>query len=251
MLRDCTLESAQVSRSRSRSERVPSRTVLSNEHKTDRTTCLSGQVAIYVMALTPFTGRMPAHISKATIVGRQWLRTRRHVHGLACKGEQKTQDLGSVALELLCRGNGRVAAHAALPDGVGDLVLARWHFWQGKLGEEEQVNQCVDDFLCERLRSLVFGLLLRRRLLRVCLIEDDLAAHLAPPTALSARRPEEVVFPLLEAVLLIQERQEPGEYANAVEGIALRGKLGVGERGVVAQHIEARGDGEDEGLKVG
>jgi hypothetical protein len=31
-------------------------TVFSNEHKTERTTCLSGQVAIYVMALTPRTG---------------------------------------------------------------------------------------------------------------------------------------------------------------------------------------------------
>jgi hypothetical protein len=30
--------------------------VFSNEHKTERTTCLSGQVAIYVMALTPRTG---------------------------------------------------------------------------------------------------------------------------------------------------------------------------------------------------
>jgi hypothetical protein len=33
-------------------------TVLSKEQRTDRTTCLSGQVAIYVMALTPTTGSM-------------------------------------------------------------------------------------------------------------------------------------------------------------------------------------------------
>jgi hypothetical protein len=39
------------------------RTVLSSEHKTDKTTCLSGHVAIYVIALTPFTGRMPVRIS--------------------------------------------------------------------------------------------------------------------------------------------------------------------------------------------
>lgn len=249
MLRDCTSESAQISRSRS--GRVLSQTVFSSEHRTDKTTCLSGQVAIYVMALTPFTGRMPAHISTALIVGRQWLRTRRHVHGLACEGEQQTQDLSPVALKLLCRGYGRVAPYAALPYRIGDLVLAGWHFGQGELGEEEQVNQRVDDFLCKRLRSLVFGLLLRRRLLRVCFVEYDLAAHLAPPTALPPRGPEEVVFPLLEAVFLIQERQQAGEYANAVEGITLRGKLGVGERGVVAQDIEARGEGEDQGLKVG
>jgi hypothetical protein len=42
---------------------TPSRTVLSSEHKTDRTTCLSGHVAMYVMALTPFTGRIPVRVS--------------------------------------------------------------------------------------------------------------------------------------------------------------------------------------------
>ena len=162
---------------------------------------------MYVMALTPFTGRIAAHISNALIVGRPWLRTRRHVHGLACKGEQKTQDLRPVALKLLCRGDGRVAPHAALPYCIGDLVLAGWYFGEGEVGEEEQVDQGVDDFLCERLRGFELGLLLRRRLFRVCFMEDDLAAHLAPATALPPRGPEEVVFPLLEAVFLIQERQ--------------------------------------------
>jgi UDP-N-acetylglucosamine:LPS N-acetylglucosamine transferase len=52
---------------------MPSRTVLSNEHKTDKTTCLSGHVAIYVMALTPFTGRMPVCISMEDMaIGPEW-----------------------------------------------------------------------------------------------------------------------------------------------------------------------------------
>jgi hypothetical protein len=33
-------------------------TVFSSEHKVDKTTCLSGVVAIYVIALTPLTGRI-------------------------------------------------------------------------------------------------------------------------------------------------------------------------------------------------
>ena len=35
-------------------------TVFNMEQSTDRTTCFSGQVAIYVMAFTPFTGSMAA-----------------------------------------------------------------------------------------------------------------------------------------------------------------------------------------------
>jgi hypothetical protein len=42
-------------------------TVLSSEHRVDKTTCLSGHVAMYVIALTPFTGRIPAHISTASL----------------------------------------------------------------------------------------------------------------------------------------------------------------------------------------
>jgi hypothetical protein len=50
---------------------------------------------------------------------------------------------------------------------------------------------------------------------------------------------------------LIQKGQQSRQDADAVEGIALRGQLGVGERGVVAQDNEARGDGEDQRLEVG
>jgi hypothetical protein len=49
-------------------------TVFSSEHKVDRTTCLSGHVAMYVIALTPFTGRIPAQISTAQAM-RDGLRT--------------------------------------------------------------------------------------------------------------------------------------------------------------------------------
>lgn len=33
-------------------------TVFSIEQRTDRTTCFSGHVAMYVIALTPFTGKI-------------------------------------------------------------------------------------------------------------------------------------------------------------------------------------------------
>ena len=49
----------------------------------------------------------------------------------------------------------------------------------------------------------------------------------------------------------IQEGQQSREDPYAVEGVALRGQLGVGEGGVVAQDYEARGDGEDERLEIG
>jgi hypothetical protein len=226
--------------------------VFSREHKTDRTTCLSEHVAIYVMALTPFTGRIPAEVSAARLLQGRGLRTGGHVHGLAGKGEQQAQDLGPVALKLLGGGNGRVAAHAALPYGIRDLVLARRPLGQREVGEEEEVDQRVDDLLGKRLRILEVGLQRGRRLLGVGLVEDDLAAHqLAAPTALPARGPEELVLPLLEVVGLVQERQQAREHADAVEGVPLGRKLGVGEGGVVAQHNEARRHGEDQRLEVG
>jgi hypothetical protein len=55
-------------------------TVFSSEHKTDRTTCLSEHVAIYVMALTPFTGRIPAPVNTAPLLERSG----RTAHRLTC-----------------------------------------------------------------------------------------------------------------------------------------------------------------------
>jgi hypothetical protein len=95
-------------------------------------------------------------------------------------------------------------------------------------------------------------LALSRCLLWVGLVEDDLAPHqLAPPTALPAGSPEELVLPLLEMVGFVYEGQQARENPYAVEGIPFRRKLRVGEGGVVAQHDEARGDGQDQRLEIG
>ena len=177
--------------------------------------------------------------------------TGRHVHGLARKRQQEPQDLSPVALELLGRGNGRVAAHAALPYRVGNLVLPRGHLGQRKLGVEEEVNQRVNDLLCERLRILKLGLLLGWRLLGVGFVEDDLAPQLAPPAALPSRSPEKLVFPLSQVVGLVYKGQQSREHTYAVEGVSLRRKLGIGEGGVVAQHNQARRHGEDQCFEVG
>lgn len=57
MLRGCTSMSARVSTCTDKHGRIP--TVLRSEQRSDSTTCLSGHVAMYVIALTPFTGRTP------------------------------------------------------------------------------------------------------------------------------------------------------------------------------------------------
>jgi len=180
-----------------------------------------------------------------------WKDTSRHVHGLARERQQKAQDLSPVALELFGRCHGRVAAYAALPYRIRDLVLAGHHLWQRKVGEEEEVDQRVDNFLGKWFRRLELGFALGGRLLWVGLVEDDLAPQLAAPAALSPGRPEELVLPLLEVVGFVQEREQSREDPYAVEGIALGRKLRVGEGGVVAQDNEARGDGEHERLEVG
>ena len=180
------------------------------------------------------------------------MHTRRHVHGLASQGEEQAQDLSPVAFKLLCGCNGRVAADAALPDGIADLVLAGGDLGQGEVGEEEQVDEGVDNLLGQRLGLFKFGLLLCGRLFRVGLVKDDLAAHeLASATAFATFSPEELVFPRIEVVGLVQKGQQAGEDTDAVEGIALRGEVRVRKRGVVAQDNEARGDCEYQRLEVG
>lgn len=137
-----------------------------------------------------------------------WEHTRRHVHGLACQSKQQAQDLGPVALKLLGGGDRRVATYATLPYRIRDLVLACCDLGKSEFGEEEKVNQRVDNLLGQRLGFLELGLLLCGRLLWVGLVEDDLASHqLAPPTALPPRSPEKVVLPCLEMVGLIQKGQ--------------------------------------------
>lgn len=103
--------------------------------------------------------------------------TSRHVHGLACQSEEQAQNLSPVALKLLGGCDGRVAAHAALPDGIRDLVLAGGDLGQGEFGEEEQVDEGVDNLLGERLGLFKLGLLLRGRLLGVGFVEEHLGAH--------------------------------------------------------------------------
>jgi hypothetical protein len=49
----------------------------------------------------------------------------------------------------------------------------------------------------------------------------------------------------------IDEREQPREYSDAVEGIAFGGKLGIWEGGVIAQDAEPRAHGENEGFEIG
>ena len=85
-------------------------------------------------------------------MGRQG--ARRPVQAGARERQQQTQDLAAVALGLLGRRHRRVAANAALPDGVADAWLARWLAGDGEAGEEEHVNEGVDELLGERLGLL-------------------------------------------------------------------------------------------------
>ena len=75
------------------------------------------------------------------------MHTRRQVHGLACQCQQEAQDLGSVALKLLGRRDRRVAANAALPYRIRNLVLAGRDLGKSEVGEEQQVNERVDNLL--------------------------------------------------------------------------------------------------------
>ena len=58
MLQGCISGSASISASTA--THGMRRTVFSIEQSTDKTTCFSGHVAMYVMALTPFTGSIAA-----------------------------------------------------------------------------------------------------------------------------------------------------------------------------------------------
>lgn len=177
----------------------------------------------------------------------------RHVHGLARQRKEQTQDLGPIVFEFLGGGNGRVAADAALPYCIRDFVLGGRQLGQGEVGEEQQVDQGVDDVLGQRLGLLELGLMVvgSGRLLRIGLVEEHLGARVAAAAALPASAPEEVVFPGIEVVGLVDKGQDAGEHAYAVEGVTLGRKLRVGKRGVVAQHAEARRHGKNQRLEVG
>jgi hypothetical protein len=98
------------------------RTVFNMEQRTERTTCFSGHVAMYVMALTPLTGKI-AGVCQCTITMSS--------HGPDIPADMYMDLL--VALKLLRRGHGCVAADAALPYRIRHLVLAGWDLGQRKL----------------------------------------------------------------------------------------------------------------------
>ena len=82
--------------------------------------------------------------------------TGRHVHALTCESQQQAQYLASVALVLLCGRNGGGATDAALPDSVADLGLSLRLPWHGKVGEEEQVDESIDQLLSQGLCLFIF-----------------------------------------------------------------------------------------------
>ena len=174
---------------------------------------------------------------------------RQQVHALASESQQEAQDLAAIALVLPCGRNRRVAANAALPDGVGDLGLAVGCLGDGEVGEEEQVKQGVDELFGERLRVLKlvrggFGLHI------LCAVEEDLVGDGRLPGQPAARRPEQVLLPLLQRIRFMDEREDTGQNADAVQGFAAGGEFGVREGGVVAKHEQMACHGLDQAFQV-
>lgn len=177
--------------------------------------------------------------------------TWRHVHGFTRKSEQQSQDFRAIAFIFFTRANRRITPHTTLPYRIGDFSLSWLSLGERKVGKEEQVDECIDEFLCERLGLFKVGCLVRLRVVWVALIKQNFrSVELASSAALPARAPKELVLPGFEMVGLVDKGKDPCEDAYAIQRIAFRGEFGVGEGRVVAQHAESRGDGKDEGFQV-
>ena len=173
----------------------------------------------------------------------------RQVHAVARQGQDQAQDFAAVALVLPRGRDRRVASHAALPDGVGDLGLAMRRLGDGEVGEEEEVEQGVDELFGKRFRLLE---LLDGRLGLYILypVEENLVGNRRLPSRLVPWRPEQLVFPRLQRLLFVDEGKDPGEHADAVQGFSVGSEFRIGEGGVVSQHEQAVRHGADQAFEV-
>lgn len=99
---------------------------------------------------------------------------------------------------------------------------------QGQLCMEEQVDEGVYELLSQRLGilELVLGL---SRLGLGSLVEQHLVGDGSLARPLLATGPEELLLPAGKAVLFIDEGQDARQDTDAVQGIALRCEVGIGE----------------------
>lgn len=173
----------------------------------------------------------------------------RHVHAPAGKGQEQTQDVTPVALMLLCRGDGRVAAHTALPNRIADFGLAMWLFRDGQVGEEQEIDQGVDQLLGQGPCIFVFhhG---RLGLFVIGAIEYDLCGDGRIPGAFAPLSPEKALLPRVQGFLLVDVGQHARQDADTVERISLGGELGVGEGRVMPKNEEAGSHGKYQRFEV-
>ena len=104
-----------------------------------------------------------------------------------------------------------------------------------QIRKEEEVDQRIDQLLGKGLRvlKLLGPLLLPGPLLLVGLVKEHLAGQDGLSGALAPCAPEEAVLPFRQRFPFVQIREDPREDADAVEGVAVRSDLGIGERGMV------------------
>lgn len=200
------------------------RTVLRREHRSVKTACLSWQVVMYVIARTPCTGRVSITVSlypfvHLIVAGL----TRWHVHRLACQRQKQAYYLTSVALQGLVRSHCRVATNTTLPNRVRDLTLRGREYWNSEVGEEEQIEQSVNQLFTKRLHILVLfpSRRLVPRALRLCFVKEDFARNLRLSGLPSATGPEELLFPVFKVFGFVDKGEQSGEDPNAVQNVTI------------------------------
>jgi hypothetical protein len=75
---------------------------------------------------------------------------------LAGQRQEEPQYLCPIALEFFRRSNRSIASYTTLPYRICNFVLGILRSWQREIGEKQQVNQGIDQLLCQRLHLLKF-----------------------------------------------------------------------------------------------
>jgi hypothetical protein len=146
---------------------------------------------------------------------------------------------------LLGRGYGRVATDTTLPYRISHLGLAVWLSGNGKVGEEEEVDQGINEFFSQGFRLFEFR---HGRfdlgVVGLGLIEQDLGLNGGSSGPFPPRAPKELLLPCLQMLGLVEIWYDAVENAYAVERILFRRKFGVGKRRVMPKNKQSRGDGQ-------
>ena len=83
-----------------------------------------------------------------------WQQIRGHVHALARQCQQQPQYFRPIALEFFGGSDRGIASYTTLPYRIGNFVFGILWSWQREIGEEQHIDQGIDQLLCQRLYLL-------------------------------------------------------------------------------------------------